>query len=148
MSILNVHAAAVLLLALFPAIQADVLRLKSGENLQGLLVSVTSGKLQFAGVRGGAKTYAVGDVDSVEFAPLPPPPPPPAAASGSSAGALVIPAGTEITVRMIDSIKGSATSAGQRYNATVDDPVMVGNEVALGIPPKRKTGPARASPTR
>ena len=43
----------------------------------------------------------------------------------------MIPAGTEITVRTIDSIQGTATGAGQRYKASVDDPIVVNNQVVI-----------------
>jgi hypothetical protein len=44
---------------------------------------------------------------------------------------MVVPAGTEITVRLIDSIQGSSSAVGQRYQASVDDPVMIGSQTAL-----------------
>ena len=135
MSFINVRFVTVMLLAATLPVRGDVLRLRSGVSLKGTLVSANATTVEFDAAQGGAKTYNTIEVDSIEFAPPPPPPPPPApraAVSTSEAAApLVIPAGTEITVRMIDPIQGNTVAAGQRYNASIDDPVIVGNEVAL-----------------
>jgi hypothetical protein len=129
MSFINVRHITVLLLAAMLPVRGDVLRLRSGVSLKGTLVSANASRVEFEAAQGGAKAYNTIEVDSIEFAPPPPPPPPPPAAS--EAAAVVIPAGTEITVRMIDPIQGSTAAAGQRYKASIDDPVVVGNEVAL-----------------
>jgi hypothetical protein len=52
------------------------------------------------------------------------PPPAPAAA-------ITIPSGTMITVRMIDSIDTDVTGAGERFRASIDDPVIVDGKVAI-----------------
>jgi hypothetical protein len=44
---------------------------------------------------------------------------------------ITIPAGTQISVRMIDSIDGKTASAGGRYRASIDDPVNVGSHTAI-----------------
>jgi hypothetical protein len=44
---------------------------------------------------------------------------------------MVIPAGTTINARTIDSIDSTKVSPGQRFRASVDDPVVVGNEVII-----------------
>jgi hypothetical protein len=116
--------------------QADILKLKSGQAVQGTLVSANSREVQFLSASGTAGTYPLTGVDSITFAPLPPPPPPPpapppkAAAQPAKAG-LVIPAGAEITVRMIDGIAGGATASSQKYRASVDDPVTLGDKVVI-----------------
>jgi len=43
----------------------------------------------------------------------------------------LVPAGTEIRVRLIDGIDADATAAGERFRASVDDPVIVGNSVVI-----------------
>jgi hypothetical protein len=45
--------------------------------------------------------------------------------------ALTIPSGTTITVRMIDSIDTDVTGAGERFRASIDDPVIVDGKVAI-----------------
>ncbi len=45
--------------------------------------------------------------------------------------ALTIPAGTQITVRLIDGINSEKTGAGERFRASIDDPVVIGDKVAI-----------------
>jgi hypothetical protein len=107
---------------------ADILRLKQGVKVQGVLVNANSEEIVFMRTDGQETTYPVKAVAGVDFAPLPPPPapkPPPSAAVPT------IPAGTQITVRTIDSIKGSAGNVGARYQATVDDPVSLGSQIVI-----------------
>lgn len=104
--------------------QADILKLKQGGAVQGVLVSANSRELVFMGLDGVQKTYPVSAVASVSFAPPPPPPAAPAAE-------LTIPAGTQITVRTIDAIDGKTATAGARYRASIDDPVGVGSKIAI-----------------
>ena len=42
-----------------------------------------------------------------------------------------IPAGTEISVRLIDGIDSEKTGAGERFRASIDDPVVVGDKVVI-----------------
>src|SRR5512138_1951401 len=42
-----------------------------------------------------------------------------------------VPAGTEITVRLIDGIDSQKTGAGERFRASIDDPVIVGDTLVL-----------------
>jgi hypothetical protein len=108
--------------------QADVLKLKQGGGLQGILVRADSTEVVFMGPNGGEQTYPVSTVAGIDFAPLPPPPAPrPPAASG----VLTIPAGTQIVVRMIDSIDGKTATGGSLYRASIDDPVGVGSLIAI-----------------
>ena len=130
----NTILTAALWLSVSQSVTADLLRLKSGSGVQGTLISADANGIRFETVRGETRTYRIADVDGVDFAPLPPPPPPPAPSNVSAAAAapsVVVPAGTEITVRTIDSIQGSATGAGQRYKASIDDPIVVNNQVVI-----------------
>jgi len=45
--------------------------------------------------------------------------------------AQTVPAGTEIVVRLIDGIDSTKTGAGERFRASVDDPVVVGDRVVI-----------------
>ncbi|HVN81715.1 MAG TPA: hypothetical protein VMW38_22200 [Terriglobia bacterium] len=49
----------------------------------------------------------------------------------TAASATVLPAGTQITVRLIDNIDSTKTSPGQRFRASVDDPITVGDHVVI-----------------
>jgi hypothetical protein len=55
--------------------------------------------------------------------PTPPPPPPPLK--------LTIPAGTVVTVRMIDAIDSAVNTPGQEFAATVESPVAVNDRVII-----------------
>jgi hypothetical protein len=118
----------VIVFAVVNLVRADVLKLKQGGGVQGVLVSANSQQVSFMGVDGTEKEYPTSAVRGIEFAPLPPPPAPKPKAAAASA---VIPAGTQISVRMIDSISGKTAAASQRYRASVDDPVVVGDRVLI-----------------
>jgi hypothetical protein len=57
------------------------------------------------------------------------------ASSGSSAsaaeGGVTIPSGTVITARMIDSIDVRVTAVGERFRASIDDPVVIDDQVVI-----------------
>jgi len=105
--------------------KADVLKLKQGGGVQGVLVSADSKEVVFMGLDGTEKTYPVSAVAGITFAPLPPPPKP------APPAVLTIPAGTHISVRTIDSIDGKTAQVGARYRASIDDPVGVGSQVVI-----------------
>jgi hypothetical protein len=44
---------------------------------------------------------------------------------------VVIPAGTHLTIRMIDSIDSTKTAASERSRASIDDPVVVGTQTVI-----------------
>jgi hypothetical protein len=107
---------------------ADVLKLKQGGKVQGILVSANSTEVVFMGANGGEHTYPVNAVAGVDFAPLPPPPAP---AAPATAAVRTIPAGTQITVRTIDAIDGKTAKGGALYRASIDDPVGVGSVAVI-----------------
>jgi hypothetical protein len=47
------------------------------------------------------------------------------------ASAQTLPAGTEIVVRLIDGIDSTKTAAGERFRASIDDPVILGDRVLI-----------------
>ena len=106
---------------------ADVLKLKQGGGVQGILVSANSQQIVFMGVDGAQKAYPTSAVSGIDFAPLPPPPPPPTPPSG----VVTIPAGTQITVRTIDAIDGKTAKAGARYRASLGDAVTIGSKTVI-----------------
>lgn len=108
--------------------RADILKLKQGAGVQGLLVEANSREVVFMGPDGAQTSYPIEAVSGIEFRPLPPPPPPPAPVAPQ---ALTIPAGTQITVRMIDAINGKTAQPGAQYRASIDDPVGVGSVIAI-----------------
>jgi hypothetical protein len=61
-----------------------------------------------------------------EVASAPPPPPPP-----PQPVQITIPAGTEITIRMIDGVDSSRDQAGQDFGASIASPVVVDDRVII-----------------
>jgi hypothetical protein len=105
---------------------ADVLKLKRGNGVQGVLVSADSTEVVFLGANGVKNIYPASAVAGIDFAPLPPPPAPRPAPA-----AFTIPVGTQIAVRTIDTIDGKTAHPGATYRATIEDPVGVGSQTAI-----------------
>jgi hypothetical protein len=62
------------------------------------------------------------------------PPPAPQQAAANSApnqGGLELPAGTNLTIRMIDAVDSEVARSGQTFQASIDQPVVVGSNVAI-----------------
>jgi len=115
-------------------VSADTLRLKAGSSIQGTLISANSREISFLGPDGTQKSYPIDTVAGVDFtagtgaaaaAPAPAKPKPAAAPT------VTIPAGTQITVRMIDAIDGKTAKPGALYKASINEPISVGSHVAV-----------------
>ena len=61
----------------------------------------------------------------------PAPPPLPAAPPPPQPKQVVIPASTTVTIRMIDGVDSSVNHAGEIFHASLDAPIVVGNEVTV-----------------
>lgn len=55
----------------------------------------------------------------------------PARATTTTANTLTVPQGADITIRLIDTIDSEKAENGQTFRATVDDPIYVGDRVAI-----------------
>ena len=142
-SLLLLALAAVLTL---PA-AADTLRLNNGSEHEGTFLGGDARTIRFLDSAGNVRSYSIGDVDGIRFgsaqtsAPVAPqaprapkaPTPPRAAAAPTPARALgiTIPAGMVVTVRLIDSIDSDITGEGERFRASIDDPIVVDNQVVI-----------------
>lgn len=113
---------------------ADTLRLKSGQTIPGTYMGGDTRLIRFMGPDGQPRTYPLTDVESISFAPTSLPskpapqrnaPPPPAAAPSQ----VVVPAGTPILIRMIDSLDTSKTKTGQLFSATLETNLAAGGVV-------------------
>ncbi len=129
-------AALALLLAL--GLAADTLILKTGERLTGMYIGGDARTIRFIGPDRTPKDYPITEVQAIEFGSSPAPAPsasaapaPAPAASAKTSASAVIPAGTEITVRTIDSIDSKTTAIGERFRCSIDDPVVVGDRVVV-----------------
>ena len=120
---------AAILVAGLPA-HADVLHLRSGATIQGTFLGASVRELQFLGNDGVPRSYQVSDIDEIRFSSPPPPPPPPKPAPVRTPR-VTIPAGTVVSVRLIDGIEASSAVAGQHFRASLDDPIMIGGNVVV-----------------
>jgi hypothetical protein len=134
---------------------ADTLRLKNGVEVSGTYLGGDTRQVKFLGPDGSMKSYNVSDISGIDFtagesaasaAQAPAASTPsyvsaPAAASAPAATrsiaaapaveAVTIPAGTTITVRMIDAIDTDVTGAGERFRASIDDPLVIDGKVVV-----------------
>ena len=117
------------LLSMAFALSADTIRLRDGNRVKGTFLGANARVVQFIEEGRGARNFAIEDVAGIDFeAAAPAVAATPSAAAGQ---AVVVPAGTAITVSLIDGVDSTKTSAGQRYRGTVDDPVIVGSQVVI-----------------
>jgi hypothetical protein len=137
-------------LAIASALPADTLLLRNGSTINGKFVSGDSRSIRFS-TGSQVNTYDLVDIDSLKFEgappppapapsasapappPAPPPPPPeaPRSAGNTQYGGLLIPAGTDISVRTIDSVDSERDRRGQTYRASIDQPVIVNGQTVV-----------------
>jgi hypothetical protein len=137
---------------------ADTVKLKSGRVLQGTYLGGTARQVRLE-VGDQIQTLDISDIDRIEFGgqpPAPPPPPPPAASpapqaenrpvlmrpdtppppppaprASSSQGSLELPARTNLVIRLIDAVDSETARPGQTFQASLDQPVVIGSDVAI-----------------
>lgn len=116
------------------ALQADTLYLRDGRTIRGSFISGNSRQLRFLPIGGRTQQFAITAVDHIAFGDASAPSATSRNTVGSSRTATtrtrtadtnVVPAGTVITVRMIDAIDSNETDVGQKYRASLDDPIVV-----------------------
>jgi hypothetical protein len=139
-------------LAIASALPADTLMLRNGSTINGKFVSGDSRSIRFS-TGSQVNTYDLVDIDNLKFegasppaapapppasasAPPPPPSPPPPPEAPSSAGktlygGIAILAGTDISVRTIDSVDSERDRRGQTYRASIDQPVIVNGQTVV-----------------
>ena len=134
---------------------ADTLSLKSGRSVEGTYLGGDARNIRFdTGDR--VQSYSINDVAEIKFgsttdsggaltpAPAPAAPAPAAPATepavqnraeaatsrrpGSSAE---VPAGTPLVVRLIDDVDSQRDAVGQKFKASIDEPVVVGERTVI-----------------
>ena len=130
---------------------ADTLTLRSGQVVRGEYLGGDARHVKMA-VGDRVETYSVEDVSDLSFGSgqnmssdndrrdnvVQAAPPdqsaavqPAAALATAAASRVVIPIGTSITVRMIDSMNSEQSRLGETFRASVDEPVMVDGQVVV-----------------
>jgi hypothetical protein len=128
-------------------VAADTLRLNNGSELEGTFLGGDARTVRFLDSAGNVQSHSIGDVEGIRFgsaqasaptaprAPRAPRAPAPrraaAAPQPARASGITIPAGMVVTVRLIDSIDSDITGEGERFRASVDDPIVVDNQVVI-----------------
>ena len=122
---------------------ADSLQLKNGSLIKGKFMSGTEGEITFM-VGSSVQTYTLTDIVSLNFdsdttSDMPTRP------KGSSSGEaettentgakmppyVTIPAGTQISVRTIDGIDSTKNRVGDRFQASLEEPLIVDGNVVV-----------------
>ena len=140
---LKVNCGLVIALCLAASItRADSLELKNGSMINGKFVGGTENEISFQ-VGSSVQKYDLADIASLKFdsgatggdAAVRPlslrPTETSTAASTQAAANVTIPAGTHISVRTIDGIDSTKNNPGDRFQASLEEPLIVnGNVVA------------------
>ena len=121
------------------SVWGDSLELKNGSLIKGKFVGGTETEISFQ-VGSSVQKYNVVDIVSLKFGSdssageIPVRASEPKGREQSSvktSGALTIPAGTRISVRTIDSIDSAKNHVGDRFQASLEEPLMVGGDVVV-----------------
>ena len=133
---------AVCLLA--PLTLADSLELKNGSLIRGKFMGGSENSINFQ-VGSSIDSYNVGDVRSLRFGPEAQKDPDPLSSLGQQNAAsavangdhgknstfITIPAGTQLVVRTIDAIDSTKNHVGDRFQATLEEPLNVDGNVVV-----------------
>src|SRR5271170_5271652 len=122
---------------------ADTLELKNGSLIKGKFLGGTETEISFQ-VGSTVQKYNVADIVSLKFnsegvasAPVPQPQsslpdgPVPAAHVEVKPGFVTIPAGTQISVRTIDAIDSAYSLVGDRFQASLEEPLTLEGNVVV-----------------
>lgn len=122
---------------------ADTLELKNGSQIKGRFLGGTETEISFQ-VGSTVQKYNLADIVSLKFdlegvadAPGPQPQsslpdnPGPAAAVETKPAYATIPAGTQISVRTIDAIDSSQSRVGDRFQASLEEPLTLEGSVVV-----------------
>jgi len=157
MSYRHVAGCAALTFGLLTTGIADTLTLKDGRTINGTYLGGTSRQVRME-VDNSIQTFEIGRISGIQFGsgtaapsaraddpPAPPadPPPPQPRERGNvfrpdtssetitSRPGMELPAGTVLTVRMIDPVDSEVSHVGETFRASIDEPVVVGNEQVI-----------------
>jgi hypothetical protein len=111
-------------------IQADTIRLRSGQAITGSVMSADSTVVKVMLDNGMVANFRVEEISNIEYsARKAPPPPPPDPARAPEP--VTIPAGTVLSVFLTQAIDVDAAKAGMTVKSLLDDPVMIGGTTVV-----------------
>jgi hypothetical protein len=122
-----------LILAFGAAIaHADALELKNGSLIKGRFVGGTETEIKFQ-VGSSVQRYNVADIISLKFDSEGAADDLPRVGhqAGDAPASITIPAGTQVSVRTIDSIDSTKNHVGDRFQATLEEPLVVEGNVVV-----------------
>jgi hypothetical protein len=113
-------------------LSADSLRLKNGSLINGKFIGGTENEITFQ-AGSSVQKYDLGDIDSLTFESEAPAANPssrtlslrPPAGTTVSTSSITIPAGTHLSVRTIDGIDSAKNQPGDRFEASLEEPLIV-----------------------
>jgi hypothetical protein len=135
---------------------ADTLTLKDGRTINGTYLGGTSRQVRME-VGDGIQTFEIGRISGIQFGsgtapsaraddpPAPPADPPraqqrergnvfrpdPSSETTPARSGMELPAGTVLTVRMIDPVDSEVSHVGETFRASIDEPVVVGSDQVI-----------------
>ncbi len=127
------------------AAAADTLELKDGRVLKGRYLGGTQAVLRFE-INGEVQTFGTTDIVALTFtghsgtstpvpspapvaAPAMAPAPAPGMASSTADGAVTVPAGQSLLVRMIDGVDSAKNHVGDVFHASLETDLYIGNSM-------------------
>jgi hypothetical protein len=113
---------------------ADSLRLRDGLRVEGTYLGGDSRTVRFLGENGEVASYAITEVESIAFGgpvtdalarPAGLPPDSMARRADVPVDSIVVPKDTVLFVRMLDAVDSNVNKPGERFRATLDEPLIV-----------------------
>ncbi len=121
MKLLSIAAVGTAVLLAASILQGDTIFLKNGSRVEGTLVGADSRQVRFLVKDGQVENYSIRELQSISFGE--------SAARAQSDGSVLVPAATEITVRLIDPIDSDLNDAGQEFRASLAEDLVVDGQV-------------------
>jgi len=150
MRLRTVAGCALLLFSLLGVVSADTLTLRDGRTFNGTYLGGSSRQIRME-IGDAIQTFEIDRVSSIQFGPGPtasaapvPADPNPAprenvfrpdssntGASSTANSGVELPAGTVLTVRMIDPVDSQVNKLGETFRASIDEPVILGSDQVI-----------------
>ena len=157
MSYRQMASCAALTFSLLTTGMADTLTLKDGRTINGTYLGGTSRQVRME-VGDGIQTFEIHRISGIQFGsetaatparaddpPAPPADPPraqqrergnvfrpdPSSETVAARSGIELPAGTVLTVRMIDPVDSEVSRVGETFRASIDEPVVVGSDQVI-----------------